>query len=122
MEHRHNQAKMEHGHHQKYTCPMHPQVIRDGPGKCPICGMDLEPLKKSGAGNDHHNMMITDFRKRFYVVLVLTIPIILLSEMIQHWLKIHISFAGSQYVLLLLSSIVFFYGGWPFLKGLVSEV
>ena len=45
----------------------------------------------------------------------------LLSEMIQHWLNIHISFPGSQYILLTLSSTVFFYGGWPFLKGLVDE-
>ncbi len=57
-------------------------------------------------------MMIGDFKKRFYVVLVLTIPIMLLSEMIQHWLNIHISFPGSKYVLLVLSTIVFFYGGY----------
>src|SRR4026207_2440034 len=74
------------------------------------------------AGHDHHAMMIDDFKKRFYIVLVLTIPIMLLSEMIQHWLNLHISFTGSKYVLLALSSIVFFYGGWPFLKGLVEEV
>src|SRR5436190_4510220 len=72
--------------------------------------------------HDHHKMMIADFKKRFYVVLVLTIPIMLLSEMIQNWLNIHIVFAGSQYILLLLSSIVFFYGGWPFLKGLIDEM
>jgi Cu2+-exporting ATPase len=74
------------------------------------------------AGHDHHAMMIADFRKRFYAVLVLTIPVMLLSEMIQHWLNIQISFAGSKYILLALSSIVFFYGGWPFLKGLVDEL
>jgi Cu2+-exporting ATPase len=73
------------------------------------------------AGHNHHAMMITDFRKRFYVVLILTIPIMLLSEMIQHWLNLHISFTGSKYILLALSSVVFFYGGWPFLKGLVDE-
>src|SRR5947199_4679454 len=73
------------------------------------------------AGHDHHAMMIHDFRRRFYIVLVLTIPIMLLSEMIQHWLNIKISFTGSQYLLLLLSSIVFFYGGWPFLKGWLEE-
>ena len=76
----------------------------------------------SHAGHDHHNMMIADFKKRFYVVLILAIPIMLLSEMIQHWLNIHISFTGSQYLLVLLSSIVFFYGGWPFLQGLVDEM
>ena len=69
------------------------------------------------AGHDHHAMMIDDFKKRFYIVLGLTIPIMLLSEMIQHWLNIHISFPGSKFILLTLSSIVFFYGGWPFLKG-----
>src|SRR5437868_14616315 len=110
---------------QRYTCPMHPQVIQNGPGKCPICGMKLIALKKSGGehtGLEHHPSMINDFKKRFYVVLALTFPIMLLSEMIQHWLNIHINFTGSKYVLLLFSSIVFFYGGWPFLKGLVSEV
>jgi P-type Cu2+ transporter len=73
-------------------------------------------------GHDHHNMMITDFRKRFYLVLVLTIPIILLSTMIQQFIGIHWQFDGSVYVLFALSSIVYFYGGWPFLKGLVEEV
>src|SRR5258708_19322182 len=97
---------------------MHPQVIQDQPGKCPICGMDLIPIRKTEGGHGHHNMMIADFRKRFYIVLILTIPIMLLSEMIQHWLNMNISFTGSQYVLLLLSSIVFFYEGWPFFKGL----
>ena len=108
----------------KYTCPMHPQIIQDGPGKCPLCGMTLEPLVKSGAhaGHESHSSGIADFKKRFYVVLALTIPIMLLSKMIQHWLNIHISFPGSKYVLFGLSSIVFFYGGWPFLKGLVGEI
>ena len=130
MEHQHNDnsrkknkdINVQQDAHRKYTCSMHPQVIEDHPGKCPICGMDLIPMRKSEGKHDHHNMMITDFRKRFYVVLVLTIPIMLLSEMIQHWLNIQISFAGSPYLLLFLSSAVFFYGGWPFLKGLVGEV
>lgn len=126
--------------HQKYTCPMHPEIVQDKPGNCPKCGMNLVPVKTEAgksdsphqhsdsnpsmghAGHDHHAMMIDDFKKRFYVVLVLTIPIMLLSEMIQHWLNIHISFSGSQYVLLILSSVVFFYGGWPFLKGWWDEM
>src|SRR6185436_8247053 len=73
-------------------------------------------------GHDHHAMMINDFRKRFYVVLILTIPIMLLSPMIQHWLNIHWKFRGSQYLLAGLSSVVFFYGGWPFLKGWFDEM
>jgi P-type Cu2+ transporter len=73
-------------------------------------------------GHDHHAMMIQDFRKRFYVVLVLTIPIMLLSPMIQSWLKVHWEFTGSEYLLAGLSSIVFFYGGWPFLKGWFDEM
>ncbi len=109
---------------QQYTCSMHPQVIKDEPGKCPYCGMVLIPLKtKDNAKGEHHKHlnMIDDFKKRFYVVLILTIPIMLLSQMIQHWLKVDWQFTGSQYVLFALSSIVFFYGGWPFLKGLVDE-
>ena len=73
-------------------------------------------------GHDHHAMMISDFRKRFYVVLLLTIPIMLLSPMIQHWLNVHWEFTGSQYLLAVLSSVVFFYGGWPFLKGWFDEM
>ncbi|MDB5060289.1 MAG: heavy metal translocating P-type ATPase, partial [Mucilaginibacter sp.] len=74
------------------------------------------------SGHDHHPMMIADFKKRFFVVLFLTIPIMLLSEMIQHWLQLDIRFIGSNYLLFGLSTIVFFYGGWPFLTGWISEV
>jgi Cu2+-exporting ATPase len=74
------------------------------------------------AGHDHHQMMIADFRKRFYVVLILTIPIMLLSTMIQHFMGVHWQFTGSVYILFALSSVVYFYGGWPFLKGLKDEV
>ncbi len=135
MEHQENPVQ--------YTCPMHPQVIEDTPGNCPICGMTLVPLVKpendsamSGhemnpghganpamghAGHDHHKM-IDDFKKRFYITLILTIPIMLLSPMIQHWLGIEFQFAGSSYILMGLSTIVFFHGGWPFLTGLAQEV
>ena len=74
------------------------------------------------AGHNHHAMMIAEFKKRFYVVLFLTLPIMLLSTMIQHFMKVNWQFAGSQYILFALSTVVFFYGGWPFLKGLVDEV
>ena len=73
-------------------------------------------------GHDYHAMMIDDFKTRFWISLILTIPVLLLSEMIQHWLNFHIKFPGDKYVLFALSSFVFFYSGWPFLKGFVEEV
>jgi P-type Cu2+ transporter len=131
---------MEHQQHpNKYTCPMHPEIKQDKPGNCPKCGMTLVLAKSDdkkdidshqrhehnpsmGHEGHNHKSMIADFKKRFYVVFILTIPIMLLSEMIQHWLNFHINFPGSKFILLALSSVVFFYGGWPFLKGLVDEV
>lgn len=71
---------------------------------------------------DHHRMMIADFRKRFWVSLVLTVPVLLLSPMIQEFLGFTLAFTGQNYLIFSLSTIVFLYGGWPFLKGLVSEV
>ncbi len=73
-------------------------------------------------GHDHHAMMIADFRKRFYVVLILTLPILLLSPMIQQFIGVDWQFTGSLYILFALSTVVFIYGGWPFLKGLVTEL
>ena len=70
----------------------------------------------------HHQMMINDFKKRFFVSMILTIPILLLSPMIQGWFNIQIDFAYSGYVLLALSTILYFYGGWPFLSGLKEEL
>jgi len=86
-------------------------------------GQSSHKLEQHQGGNHaHHAGMIDDFKRRFYAVLLLTIPIMALSSMIQHWLVVDWSFQGSNYVLLVLSSIVFFYGGWPFLAGLVAEV
>ncbi len=71
---------------------------------------------------DHHRMMIEDFRKRFWISLIITIPVLLLSPMIQQWLGLDWQFQGDKYVLFGLSSVIFFYGGFPFLKGLVDEL
>jgi len=73
-------------------------------------------------GHDHHAMMIADLRKRFWVVLVLTAPLMALSPMIQHWLGIRLDFPGAGYVLMGLATLVFGYGGWPFLKGWYEEM
>ena len=80
-------------------------------------------------GNGHveahdHSAMIADYRRRFWISLFLTVPILLLSPMIQDLLGLMdaLAFAGSELVLLALASIVFFYGGWPFLTGLFGEL
>nr|WP_245748018.1 copper-translocating P-type ATPase [Methanolobus profundi] len=77
--------------------------------------------------SNHHAMMVQDFRKRFWIALVLTIPILLLSPIIQQFLDptfgiIIPSFTGDIYLLFAFSTLVFFYGGWPFLKGIRDEL
>ena len=75
------------------------------------------------AGHDHAGM-IADFRRRFWVSLAFTIPILALSPLIQAFLGLDelLAFRGDSYVLLGLSSAVYFYGGWPFIGGLFSEL
>ncbi|MGI8314170.1 heavy metal translocating P-type ATPase [Halobacillus mangrovi] len=75
-------------------------------------------------GHDHHDhgSMIEDFKRRFYISLIVTIPILLLSPMIQEFIGLEFSFPYDQYVLFGLATFVFFYGGWPFLTGSVDEL
>lgn len=70
----------------------------------------------------HHAHMIEDFKKRFWVSLVITLPIIVLAPMIQELIGYQLRFNGDRYVQFVLSSIIFFYGGWPFLKGMADEI
>ncbi|MEQ9469004.1 MAG: copper-translocating P-type ATPase [Ekhidna sp.] len=73
-------------------------------------------------GHDHHKMMIEDFKKRFWISLVLTVPILIFSPMIQGFFGYEWLLPGNAYILFGLSTIVYFYGGWPFLKGLKDEL
>ncbi len=72
----------------------------------------------------HHAMMIKDFRKRFWISLVITLPILVLSPMIQSLFGFEFTLFRDfdQYILFGLSTVVFFYGGWPFLTGLADEL
>ena len=74
------------------------------------------------AGHDHHKMMIQDFRKRFWVCLLITIPVLVFSPMIQMFFHYKWQLPGNPYILFGLSSIVYFWGGWPFLKGFREEI
>lgn len=78
----------------------------------------------TGSGHSHHAMMIADFKRRFWISLVITIPILILSPVIQQFLGVGASlrFTGDMYLLFIFSSIVYFYGGYPFLKGLIDEI
>jgi len=73
-------------------------------------------------GHDHHKMMVEDFKKRFWVSLVITVPILFLSPMIQEFLGYEFLLPGNPYILFALSSFVYFWGGWPFLKGFYNEI
>lgn len=78
---------------------------------------------KHEAHGDHHVQMLQDFKKRFWISLLITIPILLLSPLIQSLLGLEaLKFTGDSYVLFALSTTIFFYGGWPFLKGLLGEL
>jgi len=73
-------------------------------------------------GHDHHKMMIADFKKRFWVSLILTVPIVFLSPMIQSFFGYSFLLPGNPYILFILSTFLYFYGGWPFLKGSLKEI
>jgi Cu+-exporting ATPase len=68
-------AERETGH-AKYTCPMHPQIVRDGPGSCPLCGMALVPIAGTGEADDSE---LRDLTRRFWIGVVLSVPLVLLA-------------------------------------------
>jgi Cu+-exporting ATPase len=85
----------------EYTCPMHPEVVRNGPGACPICGMALEP--RTVTLESGPNPELIDMRRRFVVSAILTLPVFILGMMERApWLQ----FA--------LATPVVLWGGWPF--------
>jgi len=79
-------------------------------------------MKHAENHTNHHAMMVKDFKKRFFISTIATIPILLLSPMIQSILAFSIVFPGSLAILFLLANCVYGYGGWPFLKGCVVEL
>jgi Cu2+-exporting ATPase len=87
-------------------------------------GMSGHSSDEQNNHGDHHAHMAADFRKRFWISLILTLPILILSPMLQKLVGLReaIHFPGDIYVLFGFSSAVFWYGGWPFLKGLFDEL
>ncbi len=100
-----------------YTCPMHPQIRRDAPGSCPICGMALEPVMP--APNDAENPELVDFRRRFWWTLPLTLAVAVLA-MASHRFT-HGGLPYQSWIELLLSAPVVLWAGKPFFeRGLRS--
>lgn len=77
-----------------------------------------------GGHESHHAHMVADFRRRFWVCLALSIPVVALAPMIQSWLGLRdsVRFPGDSYIQFAFATIIYFYGGWPFLKGLYTEL
>lgn len=124
----------------KYQCP-ECGMLYDKPGKCEMCHVDLIEIKdmvepdgkkhkeggKAGVHSKHggqggHSGHIADFKNRFILSTILTIPILLLSETIQDWFGFELAVPYQIYIVFILSTILYGYGGWPFLKGMVGEV
>ncbi|MGH7107131.1 MAG: YHS domain-containing protein, partial [Acetobacteraceae bacterium] len=100
-----------------YTCPMHPEIRRNEPGSCPICGMALEPLQPTADAGPHPELR--DMTRRFWVGAVLTLPIVIL-EMGGHVraLNLHhyVSPVVSMWIELALATPVVLWAGWPLLE------
>ena len=97
-----------------WTCPMHPQIRRDAPGSCPICGMALEPLEPTA--EEQANPELIDMSRRFWVSTALTLPILILV-MSAEILGIELlPMRASVWLQLVLASPVVLWGGWPFFE------
>lgn len=117
-------AKMDHSKmdHTKMKDPKSDDHSKMDHSKMDHSKMDHGAIPMGMAGHDHHKMMIEDFKKRFWISLILTVPILVFSPMIQGFLGYEWLLPGNAYILFGLSTIVYFYGGWPFLKGLKDEL
>ncbi len=103
----------------RYTCPMHPEIIRLGPGSCPICGMALEPMDvfaEVEADPEYDSM-----RRRFWVSAGLSLPVLLLS-MLGESLGLHLRPSFLNGIEFLLATPVVLWGGWPFFERFWSSV
>ena len=99
----------------QYTCPMHPEIVQDGPGTCPKCGMALEPMTPQ-AGDPADDPELRDMTRRFWIALAFTLPVFLLAMLpmigvpVREWL----GHAVSRWLELGLATPVVLYCGWPF--------
>lgn len=99
----------------QWTCPMHPEIVRDGPGSCPICGMALEPMMPSADAGP--NPELIDMTRRFWFGAALALPVLGL-EMGRHLLGVDrfVTPGLNGWMQFLLATPVVLWGGWPFFE------
>lgn len=105
-----------------WTCPMHQEILRDKPGMCPECGMNLVPTRKKKAENNnkHEGHSTKMFLRKFWISLILAIPVLFYTDFLREIFNLYLPLP--QLMPFLLSSIVFFYGGWIFLASAYREI
>jgi Cu+-exporting ATPase len=91
----------------EYTCPMHPEIIRNKPGLCPICGMALEPRAATG---EEVNPELTGMTRRLWIGGILTVPLLVLM------IPMHVATAWLRWIQFALATPVVLWGGWPFFE------
>lgn len=98
-----------------YSCPMHPEIEQEGPGSCPICGMDLEPLMPQKEESPEEAAEYARMARRFWGGLILGLPVFLLAMLPMTGIPVHnwISPATSGWIQFVLSTPVMFWAGWP---------
>ena len=109
--------------HRQYVCPMHPEVVQDGPGNCPKCGMALEPREAVGV---EENPELADMNRRLWVSTAFALPVFLLAmvaDLAPQWLPGWLTMHAVQWLEFLLATPVVLWGGWPFfVRGWQSVV
>jgi len=109
----------------KYTCPMHPEIVRDGPGDCPICGMALEPMGVPAA-DEGPNPELVSFTRRFWIGALLTVPLLVLTMGPYVGAGAVREIFGERQTLwieLALATPVILWAGWPFfVRGVRSVI
>jgi len=115
--HGHSSARVAESKEIEYTCPMHPQIVRPGPGACPICGMALEP--RTASIEMQENPELAMMSRRFWISVALSLPVLVLSmsdmipgQPVQHAL----SMRAISWIEFLLATPVVIWGGWPFFE------
>jgi len=105
----------------QWTCPMHPEIVRDEPGSCPICGMALEP--KEATAEEEENPELRDMMRRFWVSVGLTLPLLVVAmgDMLLGGFFSHLLGRFRSWAELALATPVVLWAGWPFfIRGMQS--